>query len=113
MGPALHGKQQGQRLEQFRRFGKLLRERLYVHRRLLRLFLRRLHGSEIGVCIERGLKSLSIDLTVLLQDVGIDFGNHIEVGMAGVSLRRLQVAVIEFQLIGRAGMPEAVEHDAG
>ena len=48
---------------------------------------------------------LGVDLAVLVQDMGIHAGNHVNLRMARVALGGLQVAVVQFQLVGGAGMP--------
>ena len=45
--------------------------------------------------IESRLKLLSTDLSVFIQDVGIDVGNHIDLRMTGVALGGLQIAVVQ------------------
>ena len=41
----------------------------------------------------------------LVQDVGVDLGDHGCLGMAGIPLGGLDVTVIEFQLVGGAAVP--------
>lgn len=45
--------------------------------------------------IELVFKFLCIDLSVLVQNVCIDTGNHIDFGMAGIALCGLQITVVE------------------
>ena len=70
---------------------------------------RRSHITQIRVGIERSFKFLSIDLSVFVQDVCINSRNHIDLGVTGVALSGLQVAVIQLELVGRAGMTQRVE----
>ena len=65
---------------------------------------------KIGIGIEGALKLLGVDLAVLVQDVGIHAGNHVDLRMARVALGGLQVAVVQFQLVGGTGMTEGIPH---
>ena len=66
---------------------------------------------KIGIGIEGALKLLGVDLAVLVQDVGIHAGNHVDLRMARVALGGLQVAVVQFQLVGGTGMPLRYNYD--
>ena len=41
---------------------------------------------------------------VLVQNVRIHAGDHVDLGVSGIALGGLQVAVVELQLIGGTGM---------
>ena len=73
-------------------------------------FFLRTGGILIDLGIESALKLLGVDLAVLVQDVGIHAGNHVDLRMARVALGGLQVAVVQFQLVGGAGMTEGIPH---
>ena len=79
-------------------------------------FLRLLWGTDraqVGICVEGALKLLGVDLAVLVQDMGIHAGNHVNLRMARVALGGLQVAVVQFQLVGGAGMTEGMKDHPG
>ena len=56
-------------------------------------------------------KHLRTGAAALVEDVPIDLGDHIRLGVPGIALHRLDVAVGEDELIGDAAMPQAVESD--
>ena len=68
---------------------------------------------KIRLGIEGALKLLGVDLAVLVQDMGIHAGNHVNLRMARVALGGLQVAVVQFQLVGGAGMTEGMKDHPG
>lgn len=72
-------------------------------------FIRRFHTAQIWVCVKRTFKLLGIDLAVFIKNVRIDLCDHIGLRMPCVALRGLDVAVIKFQLISRAGMAQGVK----
>ena len=78
----------------------------------LRLFrlLGRFYIPQIRISIKGTLKLLGIDLSVLVKDVGVHFCNHVDFSMVRISLSSFQIAVVEFELVGGAGMSERVEH---
>ena len=98
--------QLGYRLFEPRRAAQLLDQVIQLQHVFRRL--RWLDGAQIGVGIERGLKLLRIDLAILVENVRIDLCDHVDLGVSGVTLRRLEIAVIELELVGRAGMPEGM-----
>jgi len=75
---------------------------------MLRFFygiLRRFHITQISRSVESGLEFLCVDLTVFVQNVSVDVGDHVNLRMAGVTLSSLQVTVVQLQLVSRTGMP--------
>ena len=65
---------------------------------------------KIGIGIEGALKLLGVDLAVLVQNVRIHAGNHVDLRMARVALSGFQVAVVQFQFVGGTGMTEGIPH---
>ena len=63
-----------------------------------------LHGAHIGVGIKSRLKFLCVDLAVFVQDMRIDFRDHVNLCMAGISLGGFEIPFVQFQLVGRAGV---------
>ena len=72
-----------------------------------------MNTTQIGVRIKCGFKLLCVDLTILIQNMRIDFCNHVHLGVTGVTLRRFQITVIQLQLVGRAAVPEGMENNIG
>ena len=77
-------------------------------RRFLR-FLRGTNRTQIRIGIEGALKLLGVDLPILVQNVGIHAGDHVDLSVSSIALSGLQVAVVQLQLIGGAGMAEGVK----
>ena len=61
--------------------------------------------------VERFFNQLCIGPAVFIEDVGILVCDHLRLRMPRISLHRLDVAAVEFQLVGDAGVPQAVEHN--
>lgn len=59
------------------------------------------------------LEPCGIYTAVIVQNVGISFRDHCGLCVAGVALDSLDVAAAEFELIGRAGVPETVKDHLG
>ena len=72
-------------------------------------FIRRFHTAQIWVCVKRTFKLLCVDLPILVQNVGIHAGDHVDLSVSSIALSGLQVAVVQLQLIGGAGMAEGVK----
>ena len=72
-----------------------------------------MNTTQIGVRIKCGFKLLRVDLTIFIQNMSIDFCNHVHLGVAGVALRRFQVTVIQLQLVSRAAVPEGMKNNIG
>ena len=70
---------------------------------------RRAHRPQVGIGagVEGVLELLGVHLAVLVQNVGIHAGDHVDLGVARVALGGLQVAVVE-SLAGRAAMPSTM-----
>lgn len=60
--------------------------------------LRGPHCPQIRIGIEGSLKFLGIDLPILVQNVGIDLGDHVDLCVARVALGGLQISVVQFNL---------------
>ena len=92
----------------FRRFLQLLNQigdidgGLSVHRRP--------YLTQIWIGVEGRFKLLSIDLSVLIQNMCINSRNHIDLSVTSITLGCLQVTVIQLELVGSAGMPQRVEN---
>ena len=65
---------------------------------------------QVGIGIEGTRKLLGIDFAVLVQNMGIHTGDHVDLSVAGIALGGLQVAVMELQLVGGTGMTERVKN---
>ncbi len=50
--------------------------------------------AQVRIRIERSLKLLSIDLPILVNDMRIDFRQHLCLCMAGIALGRFEVTMI-------------------
>lgn len=66
--------------------------------------------SQIRVGVKFRIEFLCVDFPILVQDVSINLGDHLNFRMAGIALSGLDVTVIELQLVGRAGMPERIRN---
>ena len=66
---------------------------------------------EIWIGIESSLKLLGIDFAVLVKDMCIYLCNHVDFSVARVALGCFQVAMVQLQLIGSAGMPLRYNND--
>jgi len=66
---------------------------------------------EIWIGIESSLKLLGIDFAVLVKDMCIYLCNHVDFSVARVALGCFQVAMVQLQLIGSAGMPLRYNYD--
>lgn len=99
-----------QRLDQCRHF-RVLQElhqqgRIScIRSRLLRLL--------IPAGVECLLKELRVLPAVIVEDVGIQVGNHLGLGVPGVTLHRFDVSPVEFQLVGDAGVAQRVKDCLG
>ena len=102
-----------ERTRQLRRLLKLLHKAFKVQGRRFRFcrFLRRTDIAEIRLGIESSLKFLSIDLSILVQNMSIDTGYHVDLGMARIALGGFQIAVVQFQLISGTRMTERVKNN--
>lgn len=54
---------------------------------------------------------MSRNFPISIKNVCINFGQHVDFGMTCISLRRFQVAVVQFELVGGAGMTQRVENN--
>ena len=79
-------------------------------RRRLFLLNGRLCFPHIRIGVERHLKLLRIDFSILIQDVRIDFCHHIWLCMSSVALRGFHITMIQLQLLCCAGMSKRMEH---
>ena len=108
--PLLHVQKCFELDRQFRVFLELSQQLLEVCPLIL---LRRVqlpfHLAHIRVRVKRDLKLLGVDLALLIQDMGIDLSHHLSLGMAGISLSGLDVAMVQLQLIGCAAVAQLVE----
>ena len=74
-----------------------------------------LHGAHIGIGVKSRLKFLCVDLAVFVQDMRIDFRDHVNLCMAGISLGGFEIPFVQFQLVGRvvSGAGNEIPHWAG
>ena len=72
-------------------------------------FLRRTDIAKIRLSIEGSLEFLSVDLSILVQNVSIDTGYHVDLGMACIALGGFQIAVVQFQFVSGTGMTERMK----
>ena len=49
--------------------------------------------------------------SVIIQNMRVHIRNHIDLSMTGITLYRLDVSTIQFQLISNAAMTETVKHN--
>ena len=89
--------------QEFRGLLQLGQKCLRIQHWLRFFFLRNMNTTQIGVRIKCGFKLLRVDLTIFIQNMSIDFCNHVHLGVAGVALRCFQVTVIQLQLVNIAG----------
>lgn len=96
---------------QLRRLLKLLHKAFKVQGRRLRFyrFFWWTDVAKIRLGIEGCLEFLSVDLSILVQNVSIDTGYHVDLGMARIALGGFQIAVVEFQFVGGTGMTERMK----
>lgn len=93
-----------------------LRIRQDLHQKL-RINTGRLTGllsCDLSGClflIEDVLKDLSVVFTVFIQNMRVLIRDHLGLGMTGITLYGFYITAIQFQLIGDAGMTQAVEND--
>ena len=99
----LPGDQGGQSACKFRGLLKLINQSGQVQCRCLRLRLRRPGTAEIRIRVEGTLKFLSVDLSILVQNMCIYLRDHIDLGVSGIALRCFQVTMVELQFVSRAG----------
>lgn len=73
-----------------------------------------LHGAHIGVGVKSRLKLLCVDFAVFVQDMCIDFRDHVNLCMTGISLGGgFEIPFVQFQLVGRAGVTQGMEYHIG
>ena len=84
-----------------------------IQHRLRFFFLWSVNASQVRVRIKCGFKILRVDLTILIQNMRIDFCNHVHLGVAGVTLCRFQISVIQLQLVSRAAVSEGMKNNIG
>ena len=56
-------------------------------------------------------KKLCIFPSVIIQNMRVHIRNHIDLSMAGITLYRLDISTIQFQLISNAAMTETVKYN--
>ena len=87
-------------MSKLRRLFQLLDEHAEINGCLL--FRRRFYIAQIRVGIECGFKLLRIYFSILVQNMRVNLCYHIRLRVPRIPLRRLDIAVIELQLISRA-----------
>ena len=65
---------------------------------------------QILLLIKGLLEEFRIFSTIIINDMRVYIGDHINLGMTGVSLYRLDVTAIQLKLIGNTGMAKTVEY---
>lgn len=68
-------------------------------------------SNEVLLSVKSFFESFGVFLSVFVDDMGVDVRYHADLGVAGISLDRLDVAAVELEFVGHAGMTEAVKHD--
>ena len=53
-----------------------------------------LQATKIRSCVEAGLKALGVNLAVLIQNVGIDLGNHVRLCVPRIALCCFDISVV-------------------
>ena len=103
--------QRSQSFGQFRGLLKLLHKAREIQRSRFRLgFLLWTNTTQIRICIEGCLKLLGIDLSIFVQDMSVDAGDHVDLRVAGIALGGFQVAVVQLQLVGGTGVAQRMEN---
>ena len=95
-----------------RRLPKLLHQSLQIQcsGSLFLFLLWGTNRTQVGICVEGTLKLLGVDLAVLVQNVRIHAGNHVDLCVSRIALSGFQVAVVQFQFVGGTGMTEGIPH---
>ena len=70
-----------------------------------------LNATQIRVRIKGHFEFLGVDLPILIQDVCVNLGNHVALCMTGITLRCLNISLIDFQLISCAGVTERMKNN--
>lgn len=74
---------------------------------------RRSLGAGFWFGVERIFKLFAQLHAGRLLDMGVSVDQKIRTGVAGCSLHRFDIAALDHQLVGGAGMPQPVEDDTG
>ena len=69
----------------------------------------RLRGG-LSARAERRFQSLCVQSAVIVDDMGVDVSDHLDLCVTGVTLDGLHIAAVELQLVGDAGVPQAMEN---
>ena len=63
------------------------------------------NNTHIWIGIESSFKLLRIDLTLLINDMSIDLGDHRGLCVTGITLSGFNITMIDFKLVSCAGVP--------
>ena len=72
----------------------------------------RAHRPQVGTSagVEGALELLGVSLAILVQNMSIHAGDHVDLGVACIALGGLHVAVVAFQFVGGSGMTERMPY---
>lgn len=69
--------------------------------------------AQVRVGIEGRLELLRVELSILVENVRVNLGDHIDLRVSGITLRCFQVSVVELQFVSCTGMAEGMEYYPG
>ncbi len=72
-----------------------------------------MYVAKIWIGIESRLEFLCIDLSILIENMRVYLGDHVNFGIPRISLRCFQISVVEFQFVGCAGVAEGMKYYPG
>ena len=64
------------------------------------------NNTHIWIGIESSFKLLRIDLTLLINDMSIDLGDHRGLCVTGITLSGFNITMIDFKFVSRAGVSQ-------
>ena len=64
-----------------------------------------LHHADPLFHKKRSFEFLCADHAVFIENVGVDVGDHVYLGMSGVAMCGFEVTVIQLRFAGRTGVP--------
>ena len=65
----------------------------------------------VFVTIKLLFKTLGINASVVVENVGVNIRDHLDLRVSRITLYRLNIAAVEFELVSDARMTETVEHN--
>ena len=71
-----------------------------------------MHGRiQILLTVKGFFEECCITLSVIVDDMGIYVGDHIDLGMSGITLHCLNITTVKLQLVSNRGVTETVEYN--